>query len=291
MRDTNHLFFYGNVYHPSKVFLKVPAGDIFQIAELSMVKGSEIPEHIQICDEITYMVSGKAMVYSGDESFEMSAGQVHYITKGVYHKIIAEADSTPHFLCFGFCANEEFAELHDYMNEVRKMIHFHTMDDGSIKPHMELLMNEYYNYDADSDEMLHHYFCQMMRLLTRLSRGVNRNVPGKKSNASVNSVVYRVIKHIDKEHRNIESVKQIAEKLSYSEYYLSHVFKEKMGVTLKEYLMQRKILAATELLKNTSMRIEEISEHLHFASAHTFRQAFKRYTGMNASEYRNKINM
>jgi AraC-like DNA-binding protein/quercetin dioxygenase-like cupin family protein len=291
MRDTNHLFFYGNVYHPSKVFLTVPAGEIFQIAELSMVKGSEIPEHVQICDEITYMVSGKAMVYSGDTCFEMSAGQVHFITKGMYHKIIAEADSTPHFLCFGYQVNPEYAELNDYIASVRKSSHFYTNDDGSIKPHMQLLMNEYYNYDSDSDVMLHHYFCQMMRLLTRLAKGAKRSVPGKKNSASVNSVVYRVVKYIDKEYRNIESVKQIAEKLSYSEYYLSHVFKEKMGVTVKEYLMQRKILAATELLKNTSMGVEEIAEHLHFASSHTFRQAFKRYMGMNASEYRNKVNM
>jgi len=291
MKDTNHLFFYGNVHHPSNVFLTVPAGEIYQIAELSMVKGSEIPEHIQICDEITYMVSGKAMVYSGNEIFEMSAGQVHYITKGVCHKIIAEADSTPHFLCFGFQANSKCEELSDYVNEVREMVHFHTADDGSIQPHMELLMNEYYNYDDDSDAMLHHYFCQMMRLLTRLAHGVKRNVPGRKNGSSVNSVVYRIIKYIDKEHRNISTVKQIAEMLSYSEYYLSHIFKEKMGITVKEYLMRRKILAATELLKNTSMGIEEIAEHLHFSSSHTFRQAFKRYMEMNASEYRNRVNM
>ena len=105
----------------------------------------------------------------------------------------------------------------------------------------------------------------------------------------MNSVVYRVVKYIDKEHWNISSVKQIADHLSYSEYYLSHEFKEKMGVTMKEYLMQRKILAAADLLKNTSMGIEEIAEHLHFVSPHTFRQAFKRYMNMSASEYRSKV--
>lgn len=288
MQIPNHLFFYGNVHHPSQVFLTVPAGDIFQIAELSILKGSEIPEHMQICDEITCLVSGKAKIYSDGETYEMIPGQIHFITKDKYHKIDADEESNPHYFCFGFMVNPEYKELEVYLNEIRKMGHFIANDDGSIKAHMELLMDEYYNYDSDSDVMLQHYFCQIVTLLCRNALGVGKNRIGKSGSVSVNSVVYRVLKYIDKEHWNISSVKQIAEKLSYSEYYLSHVFKEKMGITIKEYLMQRKILAATELLKNTSMGVEEIAEHLHFASPHTFRQAYKRYMGMSASEFRMK---
>jgi YesN/AraC family two-component response regulator len=289
MRDTNHLFFYGNVYHPSKVFLTVPAGEIFQIAELSMVKGSEIPEHVQICDEITYMVSGKAMVYSGDTCFEMSAGQVHFITKGMYHKIIAEADSTPHFLCFGYQVNPEYAELNDYIASVRKSSHFYTNDDGSIKPHMQLLMNEYYNYDSDSDVMLHHYFCQMMRLLTRLAKGAKRSVPGKKNSASVNSVVYRVVKYIDKEYRNIESVKQIAEKLSYSEYYLSHVFKEKMGVSYTDYLRTLRLKFAVSLFDRGLDSVKNVALLSGFTDPLYFSTVFKKHIGVSPKEYKEKI--
>lgn len=289
MKEINHLFFYGNEHHPSQVFLKVPAGDVFQIAELSIVKESEIPEHTQICDEITYVVSGKAKVYSGDECFEMTAGQIHFITKDVYHKIVADENSNFHYCCFGFLANPERAELEVYLNEVRDMKHFLANDDGNMKALFQLLMNEYYNYTEESDKMIHHYFCQIITMLCRIARGEDRDKPGRILASSVNSVVYRTLKYIDRNHWNISSVKQIAEALSYSEYYLSHIFKQKMDVTIKEYLMQRKILAATELLKNTSMGVEEIAEHLQFSSAHTFRQAFKRYTGMSASEYRNRM--
>lgn len=289
MNESNHLFFYGNEYHPNQAFLKVPAGDIFQIAELSIIRGSEIPEHTQICDEITYVVSGKAKVYSDDECFEMTAGQIHFIKKDTYHKIVADANSNFHYCCFGFLVNPENPEMKTYEQEVRDMKHFLVDDDGSMKTHFQLLMNEYYNYTEESDKMLHHYFCQIVMVLGRIARGEWGNSPGRINSASVNSVVYRVLKYIDKEHWNISSVKQIAEHLSYSEYYLSHIFKEKMEITIKEYLMQRKILAATELLKNTSMGIEEIAEHLNFSSAHTFRQAFKRYMNMNASEYRNRM--
>ena len=289
MKEINHLFFYGNEYHPGQIFLKVPAGDIFQIAELSIMKESEIPEHTQICDEITYVVSGKAKVYSDDGCFEMTAGQIHYITKDTYHKIVADADSNFHYCCFGFLTNPEREDMQTYQNEVRDMKHFVVNDDGNMKALFQLLMNEYYNYTDESDKMIHHYFCQIIILLGRIARGEGGNRPEREITSSVNRVVYRTLKHIDRHHWSISSVKQIAQELSYSEYYLSHIFKEKMGITIKEYLMQRKILAATELLKNTSMGVEEISEHLQFASPHTFRQAFKRYMNMNASEYRNRM--
>lgn len=289
MKEMNHLFFFGNEYHPSQVFLTVPAGDIFQIAELSIMKESEVSEHTQICDEVTYVVSGKAKVYSGDKCFEMTAGQIHYITKGTYHKIVAEANSNFHYCCFGFLVNQERTDMETYLAEVRDKKHFFANDDGEMKAIFQLLMSEYYNYTEESDKMIHHYFCQIVILLSRIARGKNRNKPEQGLTSSVSQVVYRTLKYIDRHHWNISSVKQIAQELSYSEYYLSHVFKEKMGITIKEYLMQRKIFAATELLKNTSMGIEEIAEHLQFASAHTFRQAFKRYMNMNASEYRNKV--
>ena len=39
----------------------------------------------------------------------------------------------------------------------------------------------------------------------------------------------------------------ILQALSYSEYYLSHLFKEKMNITLKDYLMHKKIPKNTRI--------------------------------------------
>ena len=61
-----------------------------------------------------------------------------------------------------------------------------------------------------------------------------------------------------------------------------------MDVTIKDYLMQKKIMTAAELLQNSNMSISEIAEQLHFSSLHSFGTAFKRYMGDNASDYRKK---
>ena len=62
-----------------------------------------------------------------------------------------------------------------------------------------------------------------------------------------------------------------------------------MEMTLKEYLMQKKLITAIELLENSNMKISDISDQLHFASLHTFGLAFKRHTGVSPSQYRKAL--
>ena len=123
-------------------------------------------------------------------------------------------------------------------------------------------------------------------LLYRILTGKSAETLNKINSSTSNQAVYRALKFIDREYLRITSIKEIAEELSYSEYYLSHIFKEKMNITIKDYLLQKKMITAVELLQNSNMTVTEISEQLHFSSLHSFGIAFKRYTGMSASEFR-----
>lgn len=284
MNITSKLFSYDQMFPQGQ--MQIPAGDILQIAELSVIKSGEIAEHIQHCDEITYVVSGKATVYSGNHRFELTAGQVHYIKKGEYHKIIADESQNFHYYCIGYLLNPDYKEISMFTNATLSLKDFVLEDEGNIKTLMELLTNEFYIRDEESNAMIHFYFCQILILLYRILNGKSKDKLSKVNTSVSNHAVYRTLKYIDSEYMKITSVKQIAGELSYSEYYLSHVFKEKMDMTIKDYLMQKKIMTATELLKARNMSISEIAEHLHFSSLHSFGSAFKRYMHMNASEFR-----
>ena len=286
MKITSKLFSYDQMFKQGQ--MQIPAGDILQIAELSVIRSGEIAEHIQHCDEITYVVSGKATVYSGDTSFEMTAGQVHFIKKDQYHKIVADENQNFRYYCIGFLLNPEFKEIEMFAEAISNLDYFLVEDEGNIKTLFGLLMNEFYIRDAESNIMIHFYFCQMLILLYRILSGKSKEKLSKINDSASNHAVYRALKYIDNNYIKITSIKQVATDLSYSEYYLSHVFKEKMDMTMKDYLMQKKIMTAIELLKGSNMCISEISDHLHFSSLHSFGVAFKRYTGMSASELRKK---
>ena len=288
MVSMNRLFFYGKNFSQGQ--MQISAGDIFQIAELSVIKSGEIREHVQMCDEITYVVSGKATVYSGDSCYEMTRGQIHYIKKGNSHKIVADDMHNFHYYCIGFQLNPEYKELQCFVDIMKNISHCVINDADRIQNIFEPLLNEFYIQDKENTIMINTYFCQLLISLYRLMSGSFSNPSLKLSTASASNVVYRTLKYIDREYLNISSVKDIAKALSYSEYYLSHVFKKKMDITIKEYLLQKKIITAAELLQMSNMSVSEISEQVGFSSPHSFSQAFKRHMNMSANEFRKKFN-
>ncbi len=274
-----------------KVFdggMQIPAGRVFQIAELSVVCDGEVAEHRQMCDEITYAISGSARFYSDGKEERLCAGQIHYITKDSLHRIVAEGEENFRYICIGFLA-EETEELADFLHVANQKKSFILHDDSTVKKLSGLIVDEFYGWDERSCHMVSRYLTQILVTLHRLSEGkIQHTASGETVSAGM--TVYRIIRYIDREFAHIRNVKEIAEVLCYNECYLSHLFKEKTGVTVKDYLMRRKMAEACSLLTYSEQAIERIAEVLVFPSAHTFRRAFKACVGKSPSEYRKTAN-
>lgn len=281
------------IYNFDKNFINglvLPAGTIYQISELSLMRGGIMPEHIQICDEITYVISGRAKVFSGEHCEDISTGQIHFIKKGVLHKFEVYPDEDFRYICVGYIPNEDDELVKSFSKVVKNKKHMVMDDDSTIQKLSSLMVDESYDWDEHSEIMISHYLFQIMVAMSRIICGRSRKIADKQSESAMSkNTIYKVLRYIDREYLNIESVKDVCDNMSYSEYYISHLFREKMGITVKEYITRKKITHACNLLSTSPLGIEEISEHLNFASSHSFRRAFKGVTGVSPREYKNKI--
>ena len=284
MNDHSKLFFYEADLRRGD--LRIPAGEILQVAELAIAQESEIKPHYQSCDEITYAISGRATIWSGEESFEMSAGQIHYIRRGEYHRIAADLGENFRYCCIGFLPDSSYREIGCFLEAVRDRKDFVIRDEGNLKNIFTQLIDEFQIRDGESNAMVHFYFCQMLIQLYRILSGSSMHKLSRLNTSASNIAVYRALKYMDKEFPSLTQAKQVAQAISYSEYYLCHAFRDKMNMTVKEYLMRKKIQMATELLETSSMSVTEIAEHLSFSSLHSFGIAFKRCTQLSPTEYR-----
>ena len=287
MKITSKLFSYDNSF--SRGQMKTPSAEILQIAELSLIPGGEIRGHEQVCDELTLVISGRATVYSGTSVLEIRPGQIHYIKKGQYHRIVASQSENFHYCCIGFLPDEGEKSVKAFLNAVGSRRDFVVEDEGRIARLFFQLIREFYLGDGQSSDMIHFTLCQMLILLCRTLSGKTEGGPGRMGQGTTSLPVYRVLKYIDAEYMNLVQVKEIAAALSYSEYHLCHLFKEKMNMTVKEYLMQKKLQTAMDLLKESNMTVTEISDQLHFSTPHAFSLAFKRYFGVSPSTRRKQI--
>ncbi len=84
------------------------------------------------------------------------------------------------------------------------------------------------------------------------------------------------------------SVEQVAKSLHLSHSRLCAVFKNKTGITLKNYLVETRLKYALQLLIDTEESVSHIAELCGYNSALYFSNAVKKYCSLSPSEYRVK---
>ena len=80
----------------------------------------------------------------------------------------------------------------------------------------------------------------------------------------------------------------VASQFNISEGYISSLFKEQTGINFTEYVEDLRINRACDLLKDTSLNINDIGEQVGYNSVQSFRRAFKRIHGISPSELRKR---
>lgn len=82
-------------------------------------------------------------------------------------------------------------------------------------------------------------------------------------------------------------VSQIANHFNYNEKYLSQLFRQKSGITLKQYMLEQKMELAKFLLTDTNQNINEIAAQLGYTDSHNFMKSFKKIVGLTPTKFRN----
>lgn len=97
-----------------------------------------------------------------------------------------------------------------------------------------------------------------------------------------------VTEYIDNNFNLPLTLDSLAEIAHFTPSYLSRIFHEKTGFTIKEYITKKRIDKAEYLLIYTEAGIQEISSRCGFLSIAHFHRIFKQKTGTTPLEYRHK---
>lgn len=84
------------------------------------------------------------------------------------------------------------------------------------------------------------------------------------------------------------SLTSVADQFGISEPYLSSIFKQTQGINFSTYVEVIRIDKAKDFLKTTALSVGDIAQLVGYGSVNSFCRAFKRVTGLSASEYRKK---
>ena len=108
----------------------------------------------------------------------------------------------------------------------------------------------------------------------------------KHSMRNYSVLVQKTIACIDSDLTGDLSLNNLSNILNVSPSYLSTVFKKETGQTLTEYVNQKRIKNAMQLLATTKIQIQTAAQHSGIDDVHYFTKLFKKYTGKTPKEYR-----
>lgn len=105
--------------------------------------------------------------------------------------------------------------------------------------------------------------------------------------ASINqNLVDEIRRYIDEKYYEDITLSGMASQYKISPGYLSLLFTERTGKNFSDYLTERRIKKAQELLKHTDMKIYEIAGATGYNDSYYFSACFKKVVGVTPSEYR-----
>ena len=208
------------------------------------------------------------------------------IAKGVEHRIVPAERSNLRFANIGF----EFSDkLPEEFRPVRKMFEEHKFlkleDKGEIRLLITQLINEMYAKTAQSHLMAECYIKLILAHTFRLTETEKPKMFSPKKSPAARLSLYTIIRYVDDNFMDFPGIDEMAKTLGYSASYISHVFKEKMGLTLQEYIGKKKIEASLDFLKYQKYTITQIAMMLNYASVQSFGKAFRKAMGCSPTEY------
>lgn len=283
----------GRVYHFSKDFDVIPSpfGNIllYQVGEICCEIGYEVPPHKQWCYEIAYIKSGEGTMCTDGVTHHVRTNDIYLNGKNDVHSIRADRGSQLRYLYMGFDVPEArrrepaLAEVLRFFDQLKSPC---AQDRSGVGDILGKTVQEFY-WDQPCFEGIVSASLRLIIHLAYRNAVSHAASPGQRAVTTINVgvTVYLIIRYVDDHICEIGSIRDLAEKLGYSYTYISHLFKNKTGITLQQYIHKKKMEKAVELLTEAELTATQTAERLGYQSVQAFGKVFRGIYGMSPTQY------
>lgn len=212
------------------------------------------------------------------ERYKACPGEMIILPANVVHRGFSDADTDGHIEYFwAHFITEGGCELSDTRSGFSVPLHFALTDYARAR----ILYNQLLDIHSLTGTQKKYRDFLFTALCCEIA------VQAEHESVSGNKMVNRAAAWIELNIGEPISLEQTAEALGYNKRYLSRVFKENTGMTVNEYISEKRFTLAKQLLTGSDETVTAIALKLGFADAGYFMRAFKKREGMTCGEYRN----
>jgi AraC-like DNA-binding protein len=263
---------------------------LYQIGDLSCKPGYRIDEHRQECYEISCIVSGRGWFTTNAEKHDVQAGDLYINIPGELHAGGTDDLDPFRYVYLGFHfqipdgRDHPFAPIKQALDSAKVRV---CPDRMNVREPFLKALQEMRRPSPYSPLMIRNYLEQIIILTYRnfFADRPSAN-PAGDGKRIAKDAVYSAIAYIDHHITRLTDLTEVSRAIGYSYSYLSHLFTEETGMSLRQYYAQKRREKMLELVLAGEHSFTEIAAIMHYRSIHTFSRAFKHAVGVSPSEYR-----
>ena len=111
----------------------------------------------------------------------------------------------------------------------------------------------------------------------------------EKRNSVNDEIVEKVLKYVSENFMMPDiCMTSICDYFHYSQSFISKIFRETKYQTIKQYITEKRLEKAKELIEKTDMQINKISQTVGYVNTQSFLKIFKKFCGETPREYRTR---
>lgn len=231
---------------------------------------------------IHLVISGRGRLVREGRTYNITTGDAFVIYPGEENFYQADAEDPWTYMWIGFHGMQA-EDIIGRIGFTRDMPVITCTNPDSLEKHLNALLQESeFTYIGELRRM-----SELYAVLALLAEG---HADHSEDETNVNDINHRYVMTalnllIGAGGKQV-LVADVAKTIGISRNYLDEIFKNEMGMSPKEFMMNYRMEKATALLTFSSNSISAIAEEVGYTDPMTFSKAFKKRKGLSPSEYR-----
>lgn len=233
---------------------------VYSVGANKHTKPIDIKYHAHTCYELILYTKGHGYVYANNTKYYYKENTLILIPPNTVHNEVNQDEAYNIFI--GFHGNNINFNISAYQAE------------NEIVNALKTIISELAEKKSRYQDMMD---IQLQEILILLDRKIE--------NKEQNDDFFYILNYIGENIALPLKVDSLAKMSNYSYDYFRHLFKERVGLSPKEYIIRERLIKARGLLNTKSKSITEIAYECGFYDSSSFCKLYKKHFGCSPSKH------
>ena len=262
---------------------------------------SKMPMHSHEFIEIVYCFEGSGIQIINDQEHPFNRGTLLFLNHGQSHSFYSDSGMryydfifTPSFLSESLIHSVDALSLLSLtvfsdirISEFLPIIHLSGTNMMEVEYIAKKMSREFAERKPGFRAVISGYMTVLFSLMFRVMILPTENDVTSLQHFKMNDVMLYIEEHLNEKI----SVSELAKRSFYNPSYFGRLFREYSGMSLNDFIHQKRITKASELLHETDISVENIATTVGYNDLKLFYRQFKEQMGTTPGLFRKRKNI